>query len=141
MERHDEGGRFKRTLAGAVIEGRGDHFVVYREVGRSGLPELKVKAGFASLWDHRFLVAIGKGAPAGLTLGALGEAGRREVGAKAGPMPVGALAALPALRLRGRLVAAPALNHFAKGAAFGATARSLLADRLIEPPRFPDFLS
>jgi tRNA(Ile)-lysidine synthase len=140
MERLEESGRFKRTLAGAVIEGRRDRFVVYREVGRAGLPERPVKAGLAGLWDHRFLVAVGKGAPTGLMLGALGETGRREIGAKAGPTPAGALAALPALRLRGRLVAAPALNYMAKGAAFQVTVRSLLADRLIEPPRFPDFL-
>jgi tRNA(Ile)-lysidine synthase len=141
MARHGGSGRFKRTLGGAVIEGRHSRFEVYREVGRMGLPIVTVKAGFSGVWDHRFLVEIGRGAPAGLTLGALGEAGRRMVGAKAGPVPAGVLAALPALWLKGSVFAVPTLGYRPKAKpAFSIAARSLLADRLIAPPRFPDFL-
>jgi hypothetical protein len=93
------------------------------------------------VWDHRFLVGIGGGAPPGLVLGALGEAGRRTIGARAGEVPAGALAALPALWLKGTLLAVPGLDYRAnRRPAFEIAARSLLADRLMEPPRFPDFL-
>ncbi len=101
MEAH-QSGRFKRTLAGAVIERRAGRFVFYREIGRAGLPSVAVKAGFDRVWDHRFRVTVGRGAPRGLTLGPLGEEGRRAVGAGAGTAPAGALAALPALRKGGR---------------------------------------
>jgi hypothetical protein len=141
MARHDGSGRFKRTLGGAVIEGRQRRFVVYREVGRTGLPTATVKAGFSGVWDHRFLVEIGRGAPSGLALAALGEAGRREVGARAGAAAAGALAALPALWLKGNVFAVPTLGYRAKPKpAFSVAARSLLGDRLSAPPRFPDFL-
>jgi tRNA(Ile)-lysidine synthase len=134
-------GRFKRTLGGAVIEGRQGRVLVYREVGRTGLPRVTVKAGFSGIWDHRFRVEIGKGAPSGLAVAALGEAGRREIGARAGSATAGALAALPALWLKDSVFAVPTLAYRAKPRpAFSAAVRSLLADRLMEPPRFPDFL-
>ena len=124
-----------------MIEGRQRRFVVYREVGRTGLPMVTVKSGFSGIWDHRFLVEIGRGAPSGLALAALGEAGRRMVGAEAGPVPAGALAALPALWLKGDVLAVPTLGYRAKPMpAVSVAARSLLGDRLIAPPRFPDFL-
>jgi tRNA(Ile)-lysidine synthase len=141
MARHGASSRLKRTLGGAVIEGRRGRFVVYREIGRAGLPEMKVKSGFLGIWDHRFLVEIGKGAPSGLALAALGEAGRRQIGARAGAVAAGVLAALPALWLKGSVFAVPPLGYPAKPKpAVSTTARSLLADRLIVPPRFPDFL-
>jgi hypothetical protein len=100
-----------------------------------------VKAGFSGVWDHRFLVEIGRGAPPGLVLAALGEAGRREIGARAGAAGAGALAALPALWLKGSVSAVPTLGYRAKPKpAFSVAVRSVLGDRLIAPPRFPDFL-
>jgi len=131
----DENNRFKRTLAGAVVESRDGRLAFYREFGRVGLPTAKVKAGVAIVWDHRFAVAVGKGAPLGLTLGALGEAGRREIGARAGVHPAGALAALPAFRRKGKVVAVPLLQP---GEGFPATVRQILGDRLQHPPLFPD---
>ena len=56
MAEHRGGGRFKRTLAGAVIEGRAGGFVVYREIGREGLPETRVRPGYRGLWDGRFII-------------------------------------------------------------------------------------
>lgn len=135
---HAERGRFKRTLAGTVVEWRDGRFAFYREGGRLGLPTVKVKAGFAGTWDHRFAVAVGKGAPVGLTLGPLGESGRREIGAVSGTRPAGALAALPALRRRGKVVAVPSLSE---GEAFPVTVRPILLDRLRRPPLFPDLAS
>lgn len=141
MQAHDGGARFKRTLGGAVVEWRKRHFAVYREIGRDGLPEIRVKSGFSGVWDHRFHVTIGAGAPPGLMLAALGEAGRRAIGARAGTAAAGAFAALPALWRGKTLAAVPTLGYFAgKSRRYSADVRSILADRLAEPPRFPDFL-
>lgn len=141
MHAHDGRARFKRTLAGSVVEWRKGRFVVYREVGRDGLPEIRVKSGFSGLWDHRFQVTIGQGAPRGLRLAALGETGRRTIGASAGIAAAGALAALPALWLGKTVSAVPSLGYFAgKTGSYSVKVRSILPDRLAEPPRFPDFL-
>jgi tRNA(Ile)-lysidine synthase len=134
--------RLKRTLAGAVIERRDGRFAVYRECGRMDLPSLPVAAGHSAIWDNRFAVAIGAGAPAGLTVGPLGEDGRREVGATAanrkdGRVPVGALVALPAIRQGHEILAAPV---FRRGRTpFPVAFRSVLPARLAIPPLFPDF--
>jgi tRNA(Ile)-lysidine synthase len=142
MADHDGPGRFKRTLAGAVIEWRGGRFVVYREVGRDGLPEIRANPGYHGVWDGRFRVDVGIGAPIGLRLAALGEAGRRAIGAHSSETAtVGALAALPALWRRGRVLAVPGLDYFARGANFTLEFRSVLPDRLAIPPSFPDFLA
>jgi tRNA(Ile)-lysidine synthase len=132
---HDERARFKRTLAGTVVESREGRIAFYRESGRVGLPTVKVKAGFAGVWDHRFAVEVGKGAPAGLTLGPLGEAGRRELGTTAGIHPAGALAVLPAIRRNGKVVAVPSLQPLE---GFPAAVRPIVAERLQLPPLFPD---
>ena len=142
IELHDGRTRFKRTLSGSVIEWRGGRFVVYREVGRAGLSEIVVKSGFEALWDHRFQVEIGADAPAGLKLAALGEAGRRAIGVRAGISAAGALAALPALWQGAKVSAVPTLGFFAEeNAAYSVKARSIVADRLAKPASFPDFLA
>lgn len=142
MADRDGSGGFKRTLAGAVIEWRGGRFLVYREVGRLGLPEIRANPGYHGVWDGRFRVAIGIGAPAGLRLAALGEAGRRAIGSRSTETAtVGVLAALPALWRGGRVVAVPGLDYFARGASFKLEFRSVLPDRLAVPPNFPDFLA
>jgi len=142
IERHDGHTRLKRTLSGSVVEWRGGRFVVYREVGRGGLPETAVKSGFKGLWDHRFQVEIGANAPAGLKLAALGEAGRRAIGVRAGISAAGALAALPALWRGTTVSAVPTLGFFGvEDAAYSVKARSIIADRLAKPPSFPDFLA
>ena len=133
-------GRFKRTLAGTVIEWRKPVFVVYRELGRDGLLTLPLRPGAEVAWDHRFAVRLGRGAPAGLTVGALGEAGRRLVGAAAGDAPAGALAGLPAIRKRGRILGVPPLGHVGRGGeGLAVTVRPLIEERLARPPLFPDF--
>lgn len=143
MQHHRGGTRFKRTLAGAIVEWRRGRFVVYRETGRKGLPEIPAKPGFEGVWDHRFHVALGAGAPSGLLVRALGEEGRRAVGAGgAGLHAAGALAAVPAFWRGSALLAVPLLGYVAdEGVISGATSRSVLAERLAEPPRFPDFLA
>ena len=136
------GGGLKRTLADTVIERRGSRIAFYRESGRSDLPSVAVGPGYAGVWDGRFAVTVGEGAPAGLTLAALGESGRREVGATSRklrdmPAPAGALAALPAIRHGREIVAAPVFLD--GGASIPATFRSILGERLRTPPLFPDF--
>lgn len=142
IERHNNRVRFKRTLSGAVIEWRRGRFLVYREIGRSGLSKIAVRPGFTGLWDQRFHVEIGSGAPEGLELAALGEAGRREIGIRPRNAVPGALAALPALWHGETVGAVPSLGYFGKGGqGYGALVRPILADRLSVPPRFPDFLT
>jgi hypothetical protein len=72
----------------------------------------------------------------------LGEAGRREVGATTanlaeGRVPVGALAALPALREGHEIVAVPVFRE--ARTLVSATFRCILGERLARPPLFPDF--
>jgi tRNA(Ile)-lysidine synthase len=133
---HDGARRFKRTLGGTVIEVRSGRFLFYREIGRARLPGVTVKPGFSGVFDRRFTVSVEEGGPAGLKLGLLGEEGRRSVGATAGAHPAGALAALPAFRRNGRIIAVPALGYGAGTPP--ATARQIVADRLARPPLFPD---
>jgi tRNA(Ile)-lysidine synthase len=128
--------RFKRTLGGAVAERRGGRVVLYRETGREGLAEIELSPGDSLVWDHRFAVEVSRSAPAGLTIGPLGEAGRRVVGVPGSLHPAGAVAALPAVRRGETLIAVPPL---ARGEAGGAvTIRGIVAERLARPPLFPD---
>jgi tRNA(Ile)-lysidine synthase len=104
--------RFKRTLAGTVIESRAGRFAFSREAGRAGLPSAKLPPGSRVVWDHRYAVSVTNQAPAGLAVGPLSPA-----------KPV------PALRRAGKIVAPlPAW----------ATIRPILAERLRRPPLFPD---
>jgi hypothetical protein len=80
------------------------------------------------------------GGEGSLTLGALGEAGRRAIGAKVADVPAAGLAALPAIRAGGRIVAVPSLGYTAPGAKVAATAEPVVAARLAAAPAFPDFL-
>jgi tRNA(Ile)-lysidine synthase len=136
MRRHD-GGRFKRTLAGTVIERRGSQFVVYREIGRAGLEAVPLRQGKAIFFDRRFRIEAGEGLPEGLTVGALGEAGRLAIGARAEAVPAGALAALPAIRRGTAILAVPSLAH--GDSTLPLRVRALTAERIADPPGFPDF--
>lgn len=133
-------GRFKRTLAGCVVERRGGSLAVYREVGRDGPGTAALAPGAGIVWDSRFALRAGGSAPAGLTVAALGEDGRRALGIGRDRGPPSALAALPAVRRRGRIVALPSLGIFTGGSAgFELTARPIVGQRLVQPPLFPDF--
>ncbi len=131
-------GRFKRTLAGAVVEWRDNAFAIYREIGRDGLPPVALAPGAAVVWDHQFSVSVERMAPQGLTVAALGEAGRRAIGVRVAAPP-GAVAALPAILRRGRIVAVPTLDYYAESLwSADLVVRPLLAHRLADPPLFPD---
>jgi tRNA(Ile)-lysidine synthase len=131
-------GRFKRTLAGAVVERRSRRFAIYREQGRRGLPEIAVAGPATLVWDHRFAIAVSGCVPRGLAVGALGESGRRKIKAAATFAPAAAIAAVPAFRVNGALVGVPSLSWCAPGvAAISVAIRALIAERSATPPRFP----
>jgi hypothetical protein len=127
-------GRFKRTLAGAVVERRGGRFAVYREAGRTPSPPVPVAPGETIFFDRRFSVAVDPGSVAeGLTVASLTIAEGVAVASRRASrgLPAGALAALPALRRDAEILAIPGLLDGP------ATFRSLLAERLSRPPLFP----
>ncbi len=136
------GGRFKRTLAGCVVEQRDGGFVFYREIGREGPQAVALKPGTTIVWDRRFQVSAGPSVPAGLTVAALGEAQRREIGAGRGLAPPAALAALPAIERRERAIAVPSLGFFTNSAkGLDVAIGQILEKRLAEPPLFPDLFA
>jgi tRNA(Ile)-lysidine synthase len=139
MVRHGGRGRFKRTLAATVIEWRAGRFFFYRELGRGRLSAVPVEAGLSRDWDRRFRIEVSGPIPPGLSLAALEEAGRRQIGLRAGAAPAGALAALPAVWCGAEILAVPAIGYRA-GGPFGAViTRPILAERLARSPMFPDF--
>jgi tRNA(Ile)-lysidine synthase len=107
------GGRFKRTLAGTVVEGKGGRFAFWREAGRAGLPTIPVPPGGAITWDRRYVVRVTKAAPRGVAVGP----GRR---------------GQPLLFRRGEAIGPESLPEW-------AVIRPILAERLRRPPLFPDF--
>src|SRR6185503_18143952 len=123
----------------AVIEARRSKVAVYREIGRTGLLEIQLCAGFAGDWDHRFRVEVAGAIPPGLTLRALGETGRVAVGATADLAPPGALAALPAVFSGDEPQAVPSLGWSWEGISLPLEVRPVVAERLKEPPLFPDY--
>jgi hypothetical protein len=141
MEAHRGAERFKRTLAGTIVEFRRGRFILYREVGRAGLAVIDVRRGYSGIWDGRFHVEVAGRVPRGLRLAALGDAGRRSASIRVEEVSIGAVEALPAFWLAERVVAVPAIGHFAAELrGFTASARSILSERLADPPLFPDFL-
>jgi tRNA(Ile)-lysidine synthase len=137
-------GRLKRTLSGVVVERRGGRFAFYREAGRGGPRTVTAAPGQSVIWDHRFAVTLDAGSPEGLTVGPLGEVGRRVVGATTGKLadpalPAAAMAVLPALRQGSEILAVPVFRADRTQVAVVFT--SLLPKRLSRPPLFPDFSS
>jgi tRNA(Ile)-lysidine synthase len=138
---HAAPARFKRTLGGVVIEARAGGFLFYRELGRVALPTLALRRGSEARWDHRFAVKVACDAPAGLSLSALGDEGRRALERRPDGVPAAAMAAIPAVRRRGRVVAVPSLGLGDRAVLSAVTVRSAVDDRLANPPLFPDFLT
>jgi tRNA(Ile)-lysidine synthase len=128
-----------RTLAGVVIDRRKGVFRFQREGGRDGLPEIPVESGFDGVWDGRFRVAVAGAPAADLSIGALGEAGRRQFAACVPRGMPRAIEALPVLRRAGTILACPGLGidpEPAHGIVFSAT--SLVAARMLDPARHDD---
>lgn len=97
---HADGDADRRTLHGCTIDRRPQTLVLAREISRVGPP---VAAG--EVWDRRWNTRAEK---SGLTVSALGEEGLAELPDwRALGHPRAALAALPAFRRQGALIAAP----------------------------------
>jgi tRNA(Ile)-lysidine synthase len=98
-----------RTLAGCrVLPWRGA-ILVCREASQIG-PALKLTAGRAVVWDGRFELRLGAGAPKGLSVAALGRRqGQLRALARAEAVPGPVRPTLPTIWRRGRLVLAPLL--------------------------------
>lgn len=111
-----DGGRFRRTLGGAVVERRGERLWVHREAGRRGLPSLRLVPGGTLAWDGRFHAALSASAPSAVTIAALGPGARGAVGRAAARWPAAALATVPAAFADGAVVAVPAFGVFADDA-------------------------
>jgi tRNA(Ile)-lysidine synthase len=93
---------------------------IFREMRRDGLPELELHPGEGALWDNRFRVALGAGAPRALTVRALGETGWRQLReAEALPQSLPRLAAraLPACWRGDRLLGLADFGEALHGAA------------------------
>jgi len=105
-----------RTLGGCRILPRRGRLLVCREP-EAVEPPLPAPPGATTLWDHRFELRLPASAPAGLTLGALGDDAPDGAASRlAATLPAAARATLPALRDEEGLVAVPHLDHFRGGA-------------------------
>ena len=105
-----------RTLAGCrIVTGQG-RIRLYREPGRSGLPELNLAPGRLGLWDRRFRVGLSGGRDS-LTVRALGRQGfaelRRQVDIGSA-MPSDMAAGLASFWRGGELIAVPHLDYLAQ---------------------------
>lgn len=104
------------SLAGCLAMAARDEIAVVREPGRIGAP-MPLAAGSAVAWDRRFRLTC-RASPLLLSLGALGESGRRALPPelrqrlRAAALPAAAVAALPALRHDGTLIGCPHLRPF-----------------------------
>jgi tRNA(Ile)-lysidine synthase len=122
-------GRVRRTLAGVVAERTGDTVLLYRELGRHGLPVIGVAGAFEGVWDNRFRLAVTNRSPFDVAVSALGASDVRLVsGALRLPKP--ALAALPAIRRGERLLSVPSLDFGPENGGMLAAAASVLGERL-----------
>ena len=127
---------WKRCLGGTVIERRAGEVLLYRENVRGGLPQLPLSSGLDREWDRRFRIRVTGQVPDDAVLGPLSEDGRQQIGAQ-GASPA-ALAALPAVRSAGLVIAVPLLG-FAEGPPIPLQLNQIVSIRLRQPPLFPDF--
>ncbi|MBX9926321.1 MAG: tRNA lysidine(34) synthetase TilS [Hyphomicrobiaceae bacterium] len=72
-------GASKQTLGGSVIANRDGQIVIYRELGREPLPEIRLTPGETAIWDNRFKVALATDAPGPETVAALSDAQWRDI--------------------------------------------------------------
>jgi tRNA(Ile)-lysidine synthase len=112
-------GRGKTLLGCRILPWRAS-LLVCREAAALA-PPMVLRPGAAEFWDGRFRVVLKKNAIKGLTVAALGEAGR-ELSANSAEsiwadLPAPARPALPSLWHRGRVVAVPAIGWVRPGSA------------------------
>lgn len=131
---------FRRTIRGVVVAGRAMTVEFHREAGRQPLPTVAVAPGYAGLWDNRFRIAVADVPIEDLTIGPLGEEGRRAAGLT-GSGRAAHMRVLPAFRLGGEVVAVPPLGvRLGPGRELRLEAECVLARSLgIAPARSPSF--
>ncbi len=126
------------TISGAQIQKSGKSWLFCREPGRAGLPMTGLGPGLRKwIWDNRFVVTDTTPdvpLPAGLSLGALGEEGWRQLQESADSSLFSAIPAkvrhsLPALWSEGKIVEMPLLpteknTEFGPGQRFNAQFRA-----------------
>lgn len=110
------GGPLRRTLAGAIVERRGQTVWIYREAGRAASEDLLLAPGECGLWADRFRASIGTDAGARVRIAALGPGARRFAGREVARTPAAALAGVPAAFVDGAAVAVPALGFYSSPA-------------------------
>ncbi len=104
-----------RTLAGCRIIASGDFWLIVREPGRITERNKPVVPDDCMFWDNRYIVCAGKKATKNIHAGPLVKSTDLEV--LAGheglqKIPKQALESLLVLRLRGRLIAVPAIDYW-----------------------------
>jgi tRNA(Ile)-lysidine synthase len=99
------------TLGGCRFVPWRDRVLVLRESARCA-PPLTLAPGMTGMWDRRFTARLAAGAPAPVTIGALGDCGIVEFGRHIGadnPLPRLIYSVLPAIRDAAGLAAVPHL--------------------------------
>ena len=79
------------TLAGCTFEREGHLIWIYREAGRRGFPDIRVRGGESLIWDKRFAVESSYGRETCGTVKALGAVKDFKWGASAAPVREGLL--------------------------------------------------
>jgi tRNA(Ile)-lysidine synthase len=103
------------TLGGALVARRASKLCVFREPGRTGLPEITLAPGDFAVWDRRFRLSVAPEVGGLIMVRALGASGyaqlRRQLKGVAGLPPARAAATLPAFWHGSTLLAVPPLAH------------------------------
>lgn len=107
------------TIGGTIVSRHGDEVRVFREPGRSGLPEIRLAPGETAIWDRRFRVAASAAVEGQVSVRGLGGSAfaalRRQLEGAGALPPARAAATLPSFWLGGELVAVPAFSIVSQG--------------------------
>ncbi len=99
------------TLGGCIVARNEAEIRVFREPGRTGLPELALEPGTSAIWDRRFRVWISEAVGEAVTVRGLGTSAFSQLrkGADSDLPPARAAATLPSFWRNGELLAVPQL--------------------------------
>jgi tRNA(Ile)-lysidine synthase len=118
------------TIGGTIISRHAAEFRVFREPGRSGLPELRLAPGESAVWDRRFRVAASAALKGPVIVRALGGSGfaalRQQHEGLRLLLPARAGATLPSFWRRGELIAVPAFSIVSQGLESGLCSAEFL---------------
>lgn len=107
------------TVGGTIVSRHAAELRVFREPGRSGLPEVRLYPGESAVWDHRFRVSTAAGVEGPVVVRALGgpafAALRQQLEGAGSVPPARAAATLPSFWRHGDLIAVPAFSNVSQG--------------------------